>query len=89
MFYEVTYMRNGYQLSDVFRPDSRWGKRIFRVQVATLPDHTDNEIVQAARVDVPVGYWLHRILAIGGDPHERKLFFKPIVAVKQAVTEPA
>lgn len=89
MFYEVTYLKNGYQFSDVFRPDARWGKRIFRVQAATLPAHTDNEIVNAARVDAPVGYWLQRVVAIGGDPYERRLFFKPIVTVKPVVTEPA
>lgn len=89
MFYEIMYLKDGYQLSDVFRPNARWGKRVFRVQAAALPDHTDQEIVHAARVDAPVGYWLHEVVAFGGEPHERKLFFKSIVAVKHVVAEPA
>lgn len=89
MFYKVTYKKNGYQIADAFRPNPGWGERVFRVNESELPKHTDAEIVHAARLDAPVGYWLQRVIAIGGDPHERELFFKPLVTLKPAAAQRA
>lgn len=89
MIYETTYLINRYQLADVFRPDPLWGKRIFRVAASDLPDHTDSEIVDAARAGTPVGYRLHRVAAIGGDPHRRDVYFVPLVPPKRSEAQSA
>lgn len=85
MLYEMTYLRDGYTLADAVRPDPRWGKRIFRCEVDQ--PHPDTEIVQAARDTAPAGYWLHRVHAYGGDPHERVLYMRG-VGLRGANPEP-
>lgn len=65
MHYYVTYLADCYILADAFRPEPGWGSRVMRVDAATLPPHTEEEIIQAAQVGTPDGYWLQKVEAVG------------------------
>lgn len=88
MFYEATYLVDGYILADAFRLQPGWGSKVTRVQADTLPPHTDSDIVDAAHRGSPPGYWLQRVDAYGGTPHQRTLFVKSTpFGRKQSATE--
>lgn len=72
----MIYCRDGYTLADAFRPQPSWGKRSFSADIdANTPDA---EIIKEADKLSPQGYWLQRIEVIGGDPHVRVAFAKPV-----------
>lgn len=74
--YLLRYLRDGYTLADAFRPGQAWGTKVFCVYANTLPPHDDGDIIRIAIIRTPAGYWLHRVEAIGGDPHKRNVFVK-------------
>ena len=76
--YYVRYLCNGYTLADAFRPQPAWGVRTSKVKAAPLGEHTDDDIINAAKETAPDGYWLQHIEAIGGDPHVRDVFKKAV-----------
>lgn len=72
----MIYCCDGYTLADVFRPQPSWGKRSFSADIgANTPD---DELIKVAGKLAPQGYWLQLIEVIGGDPHVRVAFAKPI-----------
>ena len=71
MFYDATYLVNRYILADAFRTQPSWGKKVTRVQADTLPLHSDADIIEAAELGAPPGYWLQRLETYGGEPHHR------------------
>jgi hypothetical protein len=85
MRYAITYLCGGYTLADAVRPDPLWGKRRFGADV-TEP-HTDAEIIKAARDSAPAGFWLHRLEALGGEPHLRVVYVRG-VGLRGANPEP-
>ncbi len=89
VFYETTYRIDGYTLADAFRPQPDWGTMRFRVSASELPEHTDQDVVDAARKGAPVGYWLQRVEAIGGDPHIRELMSVSVPVANTTQKQPA
>lgn len=56
MLFEIVYRKEGYQLSDAFRPNPFWGKRIFRVDGDKLETNNIESIREAAIATPPPGY---------------------------------
>lgn len=52
-FYETTYHCDGWRLADAFRPQPGWGTRTFRVNVADCGEHTEQQLLEAARQGAP------------------------------------
>lgn len=85
MFYDARYLVDDYTLADAFRPQPGWGSKTSRVCADGWPEHTDEEVIDAARRSAPTGYWLQSIEAIGGEPHIRVLLAVPVpLRAKQA-----
>jgi len=75
MHYRLTYLCNGYTLADAFRPDHRWGKRIFNLGPFDC-SFADDEVIDYAKKTPPANHYLNCIEAIGGEPHVRVIFTK-------------
>ena len=61
--FEIEYRCHGYTLADAFRPNPRWGRRIFTVDGDKI-GVTDIEQIKAIAVETaPEGYELHRVSA--------------------------
>ncbi len=76
--YRLRYLCDSYTLADAFRPQPGWGSRGYTVDAAALGEHTDADVVDAALQTAPQGYWLQRVEAIGGEPHIRTVWSKPV-----------
>lgn len=76
--YRLRYLCDGYTVADAFRPVPGWGTKGYTVQADALGEHTDADVIQAARETAPRGYWLQHVEAIGGDPWRRDLFKKAV-----------
>lgn len=72
--YRLRYLCDGYTVADAFRPVPGWGAKAYTVQADALGEHTDADVIQAARETAPRGYWLQHVEAIGGEPHRRDVF---------------
>jgi len=83
MFYQATYLRNDYRLSDALRPNPRYGNRIFNIDANSLPEHTDEDVISAAKDTAPDGYWLQKLEAYGGDPHRREIINLSVLNCRQ------
>lgn len=75
--YEAIYRVDKYILADAFRPSPFWGSHRKRIDAASLPPHTDLEIVDAAHHGAPGGYWLQKLTLFGPDA-PRVLYSKAV-----------
>jgi hypothetical protein len=76
-FYETIYHLEGWTLADAFRPQPGWGTRTFRVNAADLGEHTEQEVVDAAREHAPARYRLTSVKLYPADGADRVIFSKP------------
>lgn len=76
--YRLRYLRNGYTIADALRPQPDWGAKRYTVEAEPLGDHTDQDLIKVAHETAPEGYWLHLIEAIGGEPHVRQVYKRPV-----------
>lgn len=76
--YRLRYLCNGYTIADALRPQPDWGAKRYTVETEPLGDHTDQDLIKVAHETAPEGYWLHLIEAIGGDPHVRQVYKRPV-----------
>lgn len=65
--YIIQYVIENYKMSDVFRPDPKWGKREFRCTKEDLPPHTDEELIKVSRDTCPKGYRLFKVSECGNN----------------------
>ena len=77
--YVTTYHVQGYALADAMRPQSSWGRRSFTVKAETLGQHTEPELIEAARQGAPEGYRLTRIVLREPGRCDRVLWSAPPV----------
>jgi hypothetical protein len=69
-FYETIYHREDWRLADAFKPQPGWGTRKFTVKAEDLGEHTEQELVDAARLHAPTGHRLTSVTLypIEGEP---------------------
>ena len=85
MKYRLTYCRDDYTLADAFRPNPRWGKKIYSADLECAM--TDDELIGGAKDTAPEGYWLQCLEAIGGEPHVRVVYQKSVPGCLSAQAE--
>lgn len=76
-FYETICHVEGWTLADAFRPQPGWGRRTFRVNVADLGEHTEQELVEAAREHAPERHRLTRVTLYAADGADRVIWSTP------------
>lgn len=76
-FYETIYHVEGWTLADAFRPQPGWGVRRFTVKVADLGEHTEQELIDAARAHAPQRHRLTSVTLYPADGPERVIWSTP------------
>lgn len=59
--FEIEYRTTGYTIADAFRPDPKWGRRIFTVNGDRIGVNDIEQIKLLSVQTAPDGYELHRV----------------------------
>lgn len=76
-FYETVYHCDGWTMADAMRPTPRWGTRRFTVPVAALGEHTEADLIEAAKRKAPPRHRLTSVTLYPVEGPERVIWSTP------------
>ena len=76
-FYETIYHRKDWVLADAFKPQPGWGRRKFTCPVASLGEHTEDQMLATAHESAPNGYRLTMLAIYPEEGPERVIWSTP------------
>lgn len=88
-FYEMIYHVDGWTLADAFRPQPGWGTRRFSVGADKLGDHTESDLVVAARHHAPPNHRLTSVTLYPAEGPERVIWSTPPCPLCKALAKAA